>query len=421
MKYTRVAFDLDGTITDSAAGICRSAAFAFKEMGKPVPDESVLLTFVGPSIVYSFTHTCGLTEEEARRGLELFRQRHNEIGWKECTVYPGMFQLLRDLHASGAYVAVASAKPEYLCRQTLEYYGLSGFFDKIIGTDGKKTDNSKASLILEALDGNTENACMVGDRVFDMDGAREAKVVPVAAGFGYGSAEELQGKDIVYCPDVDALRKELLGDTVPARGTFISFEGSDGCGKSTQHRLLGEFLQNAGLRVVSTREPGGCAISERIRNVLLDVKSLGMTDECEALLFAAARNQHVHDTIEPALERGDMVLCDRFVDSSIAYQGAGRGLGDWVKQINMKAVNGCLPDMTLVFDISPEEAISRRLNATEADRIELSKDDFRKRVHEAFMGMCESGDSRFVRIDAHGSIEEIQSLVRNAVLKKLAE
>ncbi|MBQ3668213.1 MAG: dTMP kinase [Clostridia bacterium] len=253
-----------------------------------------------------------------------------------------------------------------------------------------------------------------------MEGAVGAGVVPVGVLYGYGNEQELlESGARIICKDVAELRKLLLGDTPKPSGSFITLEGSDGCGKSTQHKLLKEYLEMCGIEVISTREPGGCPISERIRNVLLDVKSLGMTDECEALLFAAARKQHVNDTILPALNRGCTVICDRFVDSSIAYQGAGRGLGEWVKQINMRAVEGCLPDLTLVFDLSPTEALKRRYSVSEADRIELASFEFQQKVYDAFMDMCKSGNKRFYKVDATGSIEQIQSDVRQIVINKL--
>ena len=420
MRFDAVIFDLDGTLTESGQGISRSAAYAIEKMGFAPLTDAQLLEFVGPPLYDSFIRLCGMTSEQSYRAIELYRERHWKIGWTEAPVYEGIFELLYTLKKQGAHIALASSKPLALCEKVLTYFGIRSFFDAVSAPDEKNISGDKCALIKAALPEKFDHACMVGDRSFDMLGAKQAGVTAIGALYGYGTREELteSGADEI-AEDVPALRRILLGDTPFMRGRFITFEGSDGCGKSTQHKLLAEHLKNCGLSVVTTREPGGCTISERIRNVLLDVKSMGMTDECEALLFAAARAQHVHDTILPALEQGKIVLCDRYVDSSVAYQGAGRELGDWVKFINERAVNGCLPDMTLIFDISPEEAIARRVNATGADRIELSKDDFRARVHRAFIAMCESGEERFNRIDANGSIEQIEELVRLKVMNLL--
>lgn len=420
MRFDTVIFDLDGTLTESAPGITRSAAYAIREMGYTEPDEEVLMKFVGPPLIDSFEQLTGMPEVDALEAVKLYRKRHKEIGWSEASVYPGIFELLYSLKKAGCRLSVASSKNMEIVRRTLEYFSLLPFFDRISAPDDSHIRTPKCELIKNALLPDSQSACMVGDRKFDMEGAVQANVFPVGACYGYGSREELEQSGArELCAEVSALRKTLLGDLPRPRGIFISFEGSDGCGKSTQHKKLREYLESCGLDVLSTREPGGCPISERIREVLLDVKSMGMTDECEALLFAAARSQHVHDTIVPALEAGKVVLCDRFVDSSIAYQGAGRGLGEWVARINERAVDGHYPDLTLVFDLSPEEAIARRFSAAEADRIELSKSDFRQRTYEAFIAMCSGSDPRFCRIDASGSVEQIHDRVRHIVIERI--
>ena len=139
------------------------------------------------------------------------------------------------------------------------------------------------------------------------------------------------------------------------KGKFITVEGTDGSGKSTQLKLLMDYLGTKNCDVVFTREPGGTEISEKIRDVILDINNKEMTDMTEALLYAAARAQHVQQKIIPAINEGKVVICDRFVDSSIAYQGAARGLGtDNIMQINSFALNGIMPDLTLFFDLPPE-------------------------------------------------------------------
>ena len=327
MNFDAIIFDLDGTITESGEGIAASAKYALEQMNLPVPSQDVLDSFVGPPLYDSFVNTCKLTDEQAKQASKIYKQRHDVIGWKQARVYMGMHEVIKSLKRSGKYVALASSKPEALCIKTLEYFGLLPFFDKICAPNESNLRSPKSVFVKNALPTKYECACMIGDRHFDMEGAVGAGVVPVGVLYGYGNEQELlESGARIICKDVAELRKLLLGDTPKPRGSFITLEGSDGCGKSTQHKLLKEYLEMCGIEVISTREPGGCPISERIRNVLLDVKSLGMTDECEALLFAAARKQHVNDTILPALNRGCTVICDRFVDSSIAYQGAAHSV-----------------------------------------------------------------------------------------------
>ena len=148
------------------------------------------------------------------------------------------------------------------------------------------------------------------------------------------------------------------------RGKFITFEGCDGCGKSTQLRLLSEYLAKNDIPHIFTREPGGGKISEAIRDILLNGKNSEMTDECEALLYAASRVQHLSDRVEPALSEGKLVICDRYVDSSLAYQAHARGLGvDFVSKINAFALEKYLPDVTIFIDLTPEAAFLRKKGA----------------------------------------------------------
>ena len=153
------------------------------------------------------------------------------------------------------------------------------------------------------------------------------------------------------------------------QGKFITFEGCDGCGKSTQLSRLRTYLEEKGIPHIFTREPGGGKISEGIREILLRGKNAEMSDECEALLFAASRAQHIRDRIAPAMEEGKLVICDRYVDSSFAYQAHARGLGmDFVSKINAFAMEQYLPDVTFFIDLSPEEAFARKKGADENDR-----------------------------------------------------
>lgn len=420
MRYDTVILDLDGTITESAPGIMRSAAYALEKMGRPVPGEDVLRRFVGPPLVDSFIRYCGLTEAEAMEAIEIYRERHTVLGWKEARVYTGIAPMLIALKRAGAYIALASSKPLPLCKETLAYFGLLPLFDRLSAPPYSATKADKKQLILDALPARFERACMIGDRKFDMDGARRAGVTAIGAGYGYGSEEELLDSGAqVYCPDVASLADHLLEGLPRMPGFFLSLEGSDGCGKSTQAALLRQFLEDAGYPVTYSREPGGCPISERIRDIILDVRSEGMSDECEALLYAASRAQHVHEVILPALRRGDVMLCDRFVDSSIAYQGVGRGLGDWVWEINRRAAENNMPNLTLFFDLNPDEAIRRRLNAAAADRLESEGDRFMRVVYDAFIGICENHPDRIIRVDASGNIEQIRDRVRQIVVNRL--
>lgn len=420
MRFDAIVFDLDGTLTESGIGIIGSVKYALEKLNRPALTDEQLNAFIGPPLVDSFMRYCGMSESEAVQAVSVYRERHTTVGWKEARVYEGILPMLLSLRKAGVSLNLASSKPLPLCRKTLEYFGLIGLFDRLSAPDFSEKESDKAALIRNALPESYENACMIGDRKFDMDGAKRAGVYAIGAGYGYGSKDELleSGAD-EYFETVGELSDYLLAGLPRVPGLFITFEGSDGCGKSTQLHLLSEYMQSCGATVTATREPGGCPISERIRNVLLDVKSMGMTDECEALLFAAARAQHVNDVIRPALMRGEFVLCDRYVDSSIAYQGAGRGLGEWVKDINHRAVSSCMPDLTLFFDLSPAEALRRRCEAAAADRIELADVDFMNRVYDAFVSMEKEEPERIIRLDATGKIEQIQERVRQIVTERM--
>lgn len=172
------------------------------------------------------------------------------------------------------------------------------------------------------------------------------------------------------------------------RGKFITFEGCEGSGKSTQLRLLSERLDKEGIPYILTREPGGSAISEQIRKIILDGNNMSMCDECEALLYAAARIQHLKDTVIPALDKGKLVICDRFVDSSLAYQGAARGLGrEYIASVNSLALEKYSPDLTVFLDIPPDKAFSRKHGADENDRMEKQGLDFHMRVYAGYKGL----------------------------------
>ena len=198
------------------------------------------------------------------------------------------------------------------------------------------------------------------------------------------------------------------------RGFFITFEGGDGSGKSTQISILKESLIEKGYDVILTREPGGTDISEKIRELILDPENGEMEDITEAYLYAAARAQLVRQLIKPALEEGKVVICDRFVDSSIAYQGFGRGLGDAVGVINTYAVDDCMPDLTILRKLDPERG-SSRIAGREHDRIEQASDDFHRKVYEGYLKLEEKYPDRILGVDASGTIQEIADEISRRV------
>lgn len=198
------------------------------------------------------------------------------------------------------------------------------------------------------------------------------------------------------------------------KGLFISIEGTDGAGKSTQIDLLKKYITEKGRDVIVTREPGGTPISEKIREIILDNNNSEMSYITEALLYAASRAQHVNEKIKPALMQGKIIICDRFVDSSIAYQCAARGISrEIIEDINKYAIDGIMPDITLYFDITPEEGIKRKKNMHTLDRIEQEKQDFHNKVYEGYQMLLKLYPERIKRIDASKDIYD----VHNQVLK----
>ncbi len=196
------------------------------------------------------------------------------------------------------------------------------------------------------------------------------------------------------------------------RGLFISVEGTDGSGKTTQIELMEKYLRTKGYDIVLTREPGGTNIGERIRSILLDTSSAEMTYTAEMLLYAAARAQLVSQVIKPSLKAGKIVICDRFIDSSYAYQGFGRGLDmEEIAQVNRSAIDGIMPDITFFFDISPGDALARRMASAEADRIEKEKLDFHMRVYSGYKKLALLYPERIKPIDSNRSIEEVHKEV----------
>lgn len=206
-------------------------------------------------------------------------------------------------------------------------------------------------------------------------------------------------------------------------GIFITFEGGEGCGKSTHIKTLSEKLESAGFECVLTREPGGTPLSEKIRELLLSAKEgSGMCPRTELLLFEAARSQHVEQTIKPALALGKTVVCDRFFDSTTAYQGAARRLElDDVEWLNKFATQGLVPDLTVVLDIPVEEGLKRakKRDADNSDRMGSQEFAFYKSVRHAFLELAKSNPERFVVVSAAGTKEETFAKIWEAVKQKL--
>ena len=203
------------------------------------------------------------------------------------------------------------------------------------------------------------------------------------------------------------------------KGKFITFEGCEGSGKSTQVSMFREYLEKNNIDYIFTREPGGNAIADKIREIILDVKNADMTDECEALLYASARAQHVSQTIIPALNAGKLVLCDRYIDSSFAYQAYARGLGiDFIKKINSFAIENCMPDYTVFLDISSTEAFRRKGGQDKNDRLEQVGLAFHEKVYEGYKKVIESDKDRFLLINCKGTKFETHDNIIKALKDK---
>ena len=196
------------------------------------------------------------------------------------------------------------------------------------------------------------------------------------------------------------------------KGKFITFEGCEGVGKSRQVQLLKDYLDKKGVKYCAVREPGGTAISEKIREIILDGKNVSLTDECEALLYAAARAQLLKEVIAPRLKAGELVICDRYVDSSLAYQGYARGLGcDFIEKINSFAIENYTPDYTVFLNLSPEKAFLRKGGVDKNDRLELSGMEFHRKVYEGYIDLAAKNKDRFIVIDASGEKAETHAKI----------
>jgi dTMP kinase len=194
-------------------------------------------------------------------------------------------------------------------------------------------------------------------------------------------------------------------------GKFITFEGSEGSGKSTQAALVLEYLKSKQLPTLLLREPGGVKISENIRKLLLDVNNTGMGDECETLLYMAARAQMVKEVLEPQLKSSKIILCDRFLDSTLAYQGCGNGIDvKIIEQLGFFATKGLVPDLTILFDIQPEKGLSR--SGQKKDRIESRSLEYHNRVRNGYLELSKQHPQRIKVIKVDASVEEIFKRVK---------
>ncbi|WP_010681090.1 dTMP kinase [Acetivibrio cellulolyticus] len=197
------------------------------------------------------------------------------------------------------------------------------------------------------------------------------------------------------------------------RGLFITTEGTDGSGKTTQIKLIESYLKGKGFEVVVTREPGGTSIGEKIRSIILDTENSDMAYITEMMLYASARAQLVNELIKPSLSEGKVVICDRFIDSSYVYQGFGRNIDiELIERVNRIALDGIMPDVTLFFDIDPEVALERRIQSTGADRIEREAMDFHRKVYNGYKKLASMYPDRIKAIESNRNIEEIFSDVK---------
>jgi dTMP kinase len=205
-------------------------------------------------------------------------------------------------------------------------------------------------------------------------------------------------------------------------GYFFSFEGPDGAGKTTIIQLVEKFLTEQGFEVISTREPGGIEIAEKIRAVILNPEHKSMDARTEALLYAAARRQHLVEKVIPALNEGKIVLCDRFIDSSLAYQGFARGLGiDEVLAINEFAINGCMPSLTVYFDLDPKIGLERinKNKLREINRLDMESFSFHYKVREGYLQLVERFKDRIIQVDANRAINEVFEETAKIIMQRI--
>lgn len=407
--FDTVIFDLDGTLSDNSEGILRSVAYAMERLGRPMLPQEQQTGLIGPPLMMSFARYWELPETEALEALRLYRERFESVGYLENRLYPGIRPLLRALSERGTCLAVATGKPRAVTLRILSHFGILPWFTEVECAQPESQDNQKADLIRRILVRHPGRAVMIGDTADDMQGAAEAGIEGIYADYGFGGAwTPGAGQKACHAADPAALAALLLPEPPAPRGLMISLEGLDGCGKTTVARHLDTWLVNQGYAVTHTREPGGCPISESIRALLLAPEHTEMTPTAEALLYAASRYQHVTDVILPAIAAGKAVICDRYVDSSLAYQGAGRRLGvGTIRTYNAEAMRLCMPDITIYLRLDADQSLARRRAASEPDRIERERRDFFIRAQEAFDRLAEEESGRYLTIDAGQPVGQV--------------
>lgn len=205
------------------------------------------------------------------------------------------------------------------------------------------------------------------------------------------------------------------------KGLFITLEGGEGSGKTTIAKLVKEELEKQGYEVMLTREPGGVDIAEDIRNIILDVNNTNMDSRTEALLYAASRRQHLVEKVLPALKENKIVICDRFVDSSLVYQGIARGIGiDEVYNMNLFAIDDIMPTLTIFFDVDPKTGLERvHSNNREVNRLDLESLDFHNKVYQGYLTICDKYPDRIKKIDASKDIERVFNNVLSIIKEVL--
>lgn len=416
MLYDAVIFDLDGTLTDSREGIIDCTKYALEKLNWPVPDEKTLQKFLGPPLVDSFMRYCGMDEETAWKALVLYREKYVPEGCLLNAVFPGIRALLKILRRHGVYLAVATGKPQNNSEKVLRHFDLYRYFDAVAGPDDNEGHADKKELISRVLP-RGKKALMVGDTEADMIGAVQTGIDFAAALWGYGDREQmLAGNPAIRAGSAGELLRILCPEAEAEPGMFLTFEGVDGCGKTTQMNLVRDYLTHMGYEVICSREPGGTPLGEQIRGMLLAKEDNGMFPQTEALLFAAARAQHIYEKILPAIQTGKIVLCDRFIDSSVVYQGGARGLAqDWIRIINRDAAENCMPAKTLYFRLDHTEALRRRSAASQLDRIEQMQDSFFATSEKTYEQLCRDEGSRIIAVDARGSVSEVQERVLQVI------
>lgn len=213
-----------------------------------------------------------------------------------------------------------------------------------------------------------------------------------------------------------------MGGGTGLNGLFITLEGPEGAGKSTQLKLLCQWIESLGRPVLATRNPGGTAIGQQIRQVLLDPANKAMVPMAELMLYAADRAQHVQEVVRPALAAGTVVICDRFGDSTLAYQGYGRGLDmTLLRALNEMATDGLRPDVTLLLDVPSEEGLARVARSRAIDRLEDEAIAFHHRLRDGYLALAAAEPDRFVKVDATQSPESVHQALREALAARLAD